>query len=87
MRTCLVTGGVGFIGSNFVHFTLSHYDDVRVVNVDALTYAANPASLDSVRDDPRYEFVHGNICDRALVRNTVPTTWSTLLLNPTWTAR
>lgn len=38
MRTCLVTGGAGFIGSNFVHHTLSRYDDVRVVNVDALTY-------------------------------------------------
>ena len=71
MRTCLVTGGAGFIGSNFVRYTLSRYDDVRVVNVDALTYAANPASLDSVRDDPRYEFVHGNICDRALVRRIV----------------
>ena len=71
MRTCLVTGGAGFIGSNFVRYTLSYHDDVRVVNLDALTYAANPASLDSVRDDPRYEFVHGNICDRALVRRVV----------------
>ncbi|MGE5249912.1 MAG: GDP-mannose 4,6-dehydratase, partial [Bacteroidota bacterium] len=67
MRNVLVTGGAGFIGSNFVHYLLQTAPDVRVVNLDALTYAG---SLENLRDLPnadRHTFVEGNICDRELV--------------------
>ncbi len=67
----LVTGGSGFIGSNFIRYVLGVSDDVRVTNLDALTYAGNPASLADVADDPRYTFVHGDICDAELVRSTL----------------
>jgi dTDP-glucose 4,6-dehydratase len=63
----LVTGGCGFIGSNFVRFMLREHDDVQVVNIDALTYAGNPENLADVEADPRYEFVHGDVADRAAV--------------------
>ena len=63
----VVTGGAGFIGSNFIRYVLSETDDVRVVNLDALTYAGNPASLADVSEDRRYEFVHGDIRDAELV--------------------
>ena len=67
MRTLLVTGGCGFIGSNFIHYLLAKYPDYRVVNLDKLTYAGNPANLASLADDIRYRFVEGDICDRAAV--------------------
>ncbi|MCR4438289.1 MAG: dTDP-glucose 4,6-dehydratase [bacterium] len=67
MTTYLVTGGAGFIGSNYVHFLLRTYDDVRVINLDKLTYAGNLNNLRDVQSDPRYRFVRGDICDRALV--------------------
>jgi dTDP-glucose 4,6-dehydratase len=63
----LVTGGAGFIGSNFVRHALGVDDAVRVTNLDALTYAGNLASLTDVAGDPRYRFVHGDVCDAALV--------------------
>jgi dTDP-glucose 4,6-dehydratase len=53
----LVTGGAGFIGSNFIRYVLDATDDVRVTNLDALTYAGNLASLHDVEDSPRYRFV------------------------------
>jgi dTDP-glucose 4,6-dehydratase len=59
----VVTGGAGFIGSNFIRFMLRRYDDVTVVNLDKLTYAGNPANLREVDRDPRYTFVKGDICD------------------------
>lgn len=62
----LVTGGAGFIGGSFVRHRLAG-PSARVVNLDALTYAGNLDSLDSVKDDPRHRFVHGNICDADLV--------------------
>ena len=64
----LVTGGSGFIGSNFVRHVLASHPDDRVVNIDKLTYAGNPANLADVERDPRYAFVRGDICDGALVR-------------------
>ena len=64
-RTYLVTGGAGFIGSNLVHRTLELYSDARVVVLDKLTYAGNLENLANVRESPRFEFVHGDICDRA----------------------
>jgi len=62
----LVTGGAGFIGANFVHWTLHHRPDVEVVVLDALTYAGNRANLDPVRHHPGLRFVHGDIRDTAL---------------------
>lgn len=64
----VVTGGAGFIGSNFVRFMLRRYDDLEVVNLDKLTYAGNLDNLRDVEDDARYTFVKGDICDAAVVR-------------------
>ena len=63
----LVTGGAGFIGANFVRYVLRTTRDVDVVNLDALTYAGNPASLADLADDARYRFVHGDVRDAALM--------------------
>ncbi|MDB6083982.1 MAG: rffG 1 [Gammaproteobacteria bacterium] len=67
MARLLVTGGAGFIGSNFVHYWLREHAADRIVVLDALTYAGNLANLKAAGDDPRYRFVRGNICDRELV--------------------
>jgi dTDP-glucose 4,6-dehydratase len=66
-RTILVTGGCGFIGSNFVRLCLERCPDVRLVNLDKLTYAGNLANLADVGSDPRYRFVRGDIGDAVLV--------------------
>jgi dTDP-glucose 4,6-dehydratase len=58
-----VTGGAGFIGANFIRYVMSQTDDVRITNYDKLTYAGNPANLADLADDPRYDFVKGDICD------------------------
>ncbi|MDQ2865165.1 MAG: dTDP-glucose 4,6-dehydratase [Candidatus Eremiobacteraeota bacterium] len=63
----LVTGGLGFIGSNFIRLALLERPHLEIVNLDAMTYAANPANLRDVETDPRYRFVHGDICDPAAV--------------------
>jgi dTDP-glucose 4,6-dehydratase len=65
-NTILVTGGAGFIGTNFVLEWIAKADD-RVINLDLLTYAGNRRNLQSVENHPRYTFVHGDICDEALV--------------------
>src|SRR5947199_8920553 len=62
----LVTGGAGFIGANFVLDWLAANDEA-IVNQHALTYAGNLESLAALQDDPRHVFVHGDICDRALL--------------------
>lgn len=67
MKHVMVTGGAGFIGSNFIHYLLRTEKDVKVVNFDALTYAGNLDNLADVASDPRYQFVQGNICDEAQV--------------------
>src|SRR4051794_5337257 len=64
----LICGGAGFIGSTFTRLVLERFADAEVVVLDALTYAGNPANLASVRDDPRFRFIHGNIRDRETVR-------------------
>jgi dTDP-glucose 4,6-dehydratase len=64
----LVTGGAGFIGSNFVRWILRTHPEDTVVNLDKLTYAGNLANLADVADSPRYRFVHGDICDAKVVR-------------------
>lgn len=64
----LVTGGAGFIGANFVRHWLASARHGAIVVLDALTYAGNPANLAGLERDPRYAFIHGDICDEAVVR-------------------
>ena len=68
--TILVTGGAGFIGSNFILQWLAHVSS-GVINLDKLTYAGNPANLASVASDRRYKFVQGDICDRRMLAETL----------------
>ncbi len=63
----LVTGGAGFIGSNFIRYILKKYLEVRIVNLDALTYAGNLENLKEVENNENYEFIQGDICDEDLV--------------------
>ncbi|MBN1460650.1 MAG: dTDP-glucose 4,6-dehydratase [Armatimonadetes bacterium] len=63
----LITGGAGFIGSNFIHLLMSERPDWGLVNLDKLTYAANPENLRDVESDARYHFTQGDICDREVV--------------------
>ena len=67
-KQLLVTGGAGFIGSNFVHWVMKHQPEVKVTVLDALTYAGNRENLAGLSDE-RLTFVHGNICDAALVHS------------------
>ncbi len=60
----LITGGAGFIGSNFVHYILGKYPDYKIVNLDKLTYCGNLDNLKEVESDPRYKFIKGDICDK-----------------------
>ena len=64
MKTYLVTGGAGFIGSNFIHYMLRRNQDIHILNVDALTYAGNLENLSEYDQDPRYTFVHVDIRDK-----------------------
>ena len=70
----LVTGGAGFIGSCFIRHILGKHPDYRVINLDCLTYAGNIKNLDDVKDNANYTFVHGNICDKKLVREIISQT-------------
>ncbi|RPI36330.1 MAG: dTDP-glucose 4,6-dehydratase [Methanoregulaceae archaeon] len=65
----LVTGGLGFIGSNFIRHMLNTHPECSITNLDAITYAGNPANLVDIKKDPRYSFVQGNICDRQIVNS------------------
>jgi dTDP-glucose 4,6-dehydratase len=69
MKTILVTGGAGFIGSNFIPYFLEKNKDVHVINLDLLTYAGNLDNLKEVESNSRYTFVKGDICDRPLVES------------------
>lgn len=64
----LITGGAGFIGSNFVRYLLEQTEH-RLINLDKLTYAGHPENLEEVRENPRHHFIQGDICDRALLRD------------------
>lgn len=68
MKTYLVTGGAGFIGSNFVIYMLNKYKDIKIINLDALTYAGNLENLKVLEGNNNHIFVHGNICDKELVQ-------------------
>ncbi len=67
MKAILVTGGAGFIGSNFIPYFIGKYPEYKIVNLDALTYAGNLDNLKEIESHANYTFVHGNICDRELV--------------------
>lgn len=67
MERILVTGGAGFIGSNFVRYMLDNYRDYEIVNLDALTYCGNLENLSGIQDNPNYTFVKGDITDKELV--------------------
>jgi len=71
VRKFLITGGAGFIGSNFIRYMLNKHDDIQIVNLDKLTYAGNLDNLKDVEQDPRYRFVHGDICDESIVDSLV----------------
>ncbi|KAB8144388.1 dTDP-glucose 4,6-dehydratase [Chloroflexia bacterium SDU3-3] len=71
MRNLLVTGGAGFIGSNFVHYMLEKYSDYKIVVYDKLTYAGRLENLERVKGNPHFAFVQGDICDLAAVRGAV----------------
>jgi len=60
MSNYLVTGGCGFIGSNFIKHELANHDDFEIVNLDKLTYAGNLDNLKDIESDPRYKFIHGD---------------------------
>ncbi len=70
----LITGGAGFIGSNFIHYILKKYSDYKIVNLDLLTYAGNLENLKDIKDNPNYKFVKGDIADVKLVDKLVKNT-------------
>lgn len=69
MKTYLVTGGAGFIGSNFVIYMLNKYSDIKIINVDKLTYAGNLENLKSVESNPNYVFAQADICDKEAIQS------------------
>ena len=73
-RTILVTGGAGFIGSNFIHYWLEKYQQDKIINLDALTYAGNLKNLESIKNNPQYTFVAGNIRNKTLVNDVMANT-------------
>lgn len=69
MQTMLVTGGAGFIGSNFIRYMLSRHEDIQIVNFDALTYAGNLENLRDCENNPNYIFIKGDICNKEEVKS------------------
>jgi len=68
-KKILITGGAGFIGSNFIHYLLKKYRNYQVINLDLLTYCGNLENLKDIEKNPRYKFIKGDICDEKLVTN------------------
>ena len=68
MKSILVTGGAGFIGSNFIKFMLEKHD-YKIINLDLLTYAGNLENLTDIENNPKYTFIKGDICDKSLVKD------------------
>ena len=66
-QSILITGGAGFIGSNFILYFLEHHEDIEIINLDKLTYAGELSNLESISSDKHYTFVEGDICDVALI--------------------
>lgn len=90
MRTYLVTGGAGFIGSNYIHYMFRKYDnEIRIINVDALTYAGNLENLKEVENRENYTFIKADITDKdaiaKILRRMKLTGWCTLPRRAMWT--
>ena len=66
-KNLLVTGGAGFIGSNFIHYFFKNYKTTNIYNLDLLTYAGNLNNTSLFRENPRYKFIKGNICNKKLL--------------------
>ncbi len=71
MKNILITGGAGFIGSNFIRFILETQPDILVHNLDLLTYAGSLENLKDLPDPDRHHFIQGDICDRDLLNRTI----------------
>ena len=69
MSTYLVTGGAGFIGSNFIHYMLEKNEDIFIINLDKLTYAGNLNNLKDIKNNNKYHFIKGDITNRELVKS------------------
>ncbi len=67
MKNYLVTGGCGFIGSNYIRYMFKNYKDITIINLDSLTYAGNPENLKDIEQHPNYNFILGDICDKDCV--------------------
>ncbi|MCH8011190.1 MAG: dTDP-glucose 4,6-dehydratase [Candidatus Marinimicrobia bacterium] len=81
MTTYLITGGCGFIGSNFIRYLLNNDPDSTVINLDKLTYAGNQENLRDIKNDSRYHFVHGDICDESVVNEIFVTQKPDIVIN------
>jgi len=71
MTTLLVTGGAGFIGSCFIRHEIKKHPNYKIINLDSLTYCGNIENLKDIENSPNYKFIHGNICDKKLVRELI----------------
>ena len=78
----LVTGGAGFIGSNFILHLLGNKKDIRITNLDSLTYAGNIANLESIEKDSRYSFIKGDITDYKVVEEAMEGIDAVIILLP-----
>lgn len=68
-KTLLITGGAGFIGSNFIHYMMEKYPQYEIINLDKLTYAGNLENLRDIENSPNYKFVKGDICDKNIIED------------------